>query len=96
MSTMVWPVYINSMKTQKEGRKIAKEYCVKNPELNEIVKVAKSLKFNPQIEDDKSYPSSWWEYSGRVIIETDIKKNDALKKISSLIKKYRRNNKNKK
>ncbi|MDR2873437.1 MAG: signal recognition particle subunit SRP19/SEC65 family protein [Methanobrevibacter sp.] len=92
---MVWPVYINSIKTRKEGRKIAKEYCVKNPELNEIAKAASRLKFNPQKEDDKSYPSSWWEYSGRVIIETDLKKNDALKKISSLIKKSKANTKNK-
>jgi signal recognition particle subunit SRP19 len=83
------------MKTRKEGRKIAKEYCIKNPDLNEIVKVASKLKFNPQKETDKSYPKSWWEQSGRVIIETDIKKNDALKKISSLIKDLRNNRNNK-
>jgi len=88
---MIWPVYINSMKTQKEGRKIAKKYCIKNPELNEIEKAASKLNFNPQKETDKSYPSSWWEQSGRVIIETDVKKNEALKRISSLIKDLRIN-----
>jgi signal recognition particle subunit SRP19 len=83
------------MKTQKEGRKIAKDYCVKNPELNEIAKVSAILKFSPEIESNKSYPSSWWENSGRVIIETDMKKNEALKEISSLIKKSRKNKNNK-
>jgi signal recognition particle subunit SRP19 len=89
LSIIVWSVYINALKTKKEGRKIAKEHCIKNPELNEIARASSKLNFNSRIENNKSYPSSWWEKSGRVIIETNMKKNDALKKISSLIKEFR-------
>ncbi|MDR2623365.1 MAG: signal recognition particle protein Srp19 [Methanobrevibacter sp.] len=88
---MVWPVYINALKTQKEGRKISKKFCINDPELSEIARASLRLNFNPQIEDDKLYPNSWWERSGRVIIEADMKKNDALKKIGSLIKEFRAN-----
>jgi signal recognition particle subunit SEC65 len=32
----IWPQYLNKNLSLKEGRKIAKEYAVKDPELNDI------------------------------------------------------------
>jgi signal recognition particle subunit SRP19 len=94
MEAILWPVYIDSAKTQKEGRKISREQSVKDPQLKEIFKAARKLKLNPKTENDKSYPNSWWENSGRVIIEIEeISKNEALKKISSTIKNSRQNRK---
>ena len=87
MDTIVWPVYIDSKRTRKEGRKINKKNAVSNPKLTEISRAARKLGLNPKTEDDKSYPRFWWEYSGRIIIEREnISKNNILVEISQKIK----------
>ncbi|MCL2157455.1 MAG: signal recognition particle protein Srp19 [Methanobrevibacter sp.] len=91
METMVWPVYIDSKKSRSEGRKINKEFAVSGPKLTEISRAARKLNLNPKVEDDKSYPGSWWDNSGRVIVEReDISKNEILVKISETIKTLRK------
>jgi len=88
---MVWPVYIDSKKSRSEGRKINKEFAVSGPKLTEISRAARKLNLNPKVEDDKSYPGSWWDNSGRVIVEReDISKNEILVKISETIKTLRK------
>jgi len=90
METMIWPVYIDSKKSRNEGRKVSKEYAVSKPKLTEISRAARKLNLNSKVEDDKSYPGSWWEHSGRVIVEREnTSKNEILVKISETIKKLR-------
>ncbi|MBC7101457.1 signal recognition particle subunit SRP19/SEC65 family protein [Methanothermobacter tenebrarum] len=91
MRTIIWPAYLDSKKTKKEGRKIPRKHAVESPTLNEIRKAAERLKFKAKIEADKAYPSSWWERSGRVIIEhNNLKKRKLLLKISKMIKASRK------
>lgn len=90
METIIWPVYIDSNRTRKEGRRINKSAGIASPKLTEISRAAHKLNLNPKTEDDKSYPRFWWEESGRIIIEReDISKNDILIKISETIKDLR-------
>lgn len=91
METIIWPVYLDSKKSRSDGRKINKEYAVSGPKLTEISRAARKLKLNPKVEDEKSYPGSWWENSGRVIVEREnISKKEILVKISETIKTLRR------
>ncbi|RBQ22913.1 Signal recognition particle 19 kDa protein [Candidatus Methanobinarius endosymbioticus] len=86
----MWPVYINSNISRKDGRKINKKNAVSDPKLTEIARAARKLNLNPKTEDDKSYPRFWWEGSGRIIIEReDISKNKILNDISETIKSLR-------
>lgn len=88
MKTMIWPVYIDSNKTRKEGRKISKEYCVERPKVLEIAKAARKLKLKPETENDKAYPGFWWEDKGRVFVDRgDMSKNEVLIKIAQEIRK---------
>jgi signal recognition particle subunit SRP19 len=86
MRTIIWPVYIDSEKTKKEGRRVSKENAVPSPKLREISNAAKKLGFNPEVENDKSYSRSWWEKSGRVVIDKNLPKQEILVKISNMIK----------
>lgn len=86
---IIWPVYLDSNKTRSEGRRIAKRLAVKSPKLREISSAAEKLGMNPQVEKYKSYPSSWWESSGRVIVDRNMSKNEIILKISHLIKSSR-------
>lgn len=90
METIIWPVYIDSKKSRKEGRKINKKIAISDPKLTEIARAARKLNMSPKTEDNKSYPGFWWEKSGRIIIEREnIQKNKVLSEISKTIKTLR-------
>ncbi len=85
MKAIIWPAYIDSTKTKHDGRKIPMVDAVESPKLREITKAADKLGLNPEIEKNKSYPRSWWEISGRVIVDKNIPKKEILIKISKMI-----------
>jgi signal recognition particle subunit SRP19 len=89
MRTVIWPAYIDSDRTKQEGRKISKNSALKAPKLREISRAAGKLGLNPEVENNKSYPKSWWESSGRVIVDKDQSKIEILIKISKTIKGFR-------
>jgi signal recognition particle subunit SRP19 len=86
---IIWPAYLDSKKSQREGRKIPRSQAVSKPKLREIKQVAEKLGLNPQTEKGKSYPKSWWENSGRVILDKKFSKRESILKISNLIKASR-------
>jgi signal recognition particle subunit SRP19 len=83
--TIIWPAYIDSKKTKSEGRKISKKLSVSSPKIREISQAAKKLGLNPSVEKYKSYPPSWWEGSGRIIVDKKMTKPEVLIKISNMI-----------
>ena len=87
---IIWPVYIDLNRTQAEGRKIPRENAVSSPKLREISRAASKLGLNPLVENDKSYPKSWWENSGRVIVDKNIPKREIILRISKMIKGFRK------
>ncbi|HMK54553.1 MAG TPA: signal recognition particle protein Srp19 [Methanobacteriaceae archaeon] len=87
--TMIWPAYLDSKKTQKEGRKIPISQAVSTPKIREINRAAAKLGLNPQAEKGKSYSKSWWEKSGRIFVDKKFSKREVLLKISNLIKASR-------
>ena len=86
---IVWPVYMDAYKTRKEGRILAKKDSLGAPVIDEIMRAAKELGLNPSCEDEKMYPQSWWEHKGRVLIDLDDSKRDAMRQIAHRIKSMR-------
>lgn len=89
MRAIIWPAYLDSKRTQAEGRKISKNNAVSSPKLREISRAASKLGLNPEVENEKSYSKSWWESSGRVIVDKNMPKREILLKISNMIKGFR-------
>ncbi len=90
MKTIIWPANIDSKRTINEGRKIPKKHALSSPKLREISRAASKLGLNPEVENDKSYPKSWWEKTGRVIVDKNQPKREILIKISNTIKGFRK------
>lgn len=90
MKATIWPANIDSKKTAKEGRKIPLKNAASSPKIREISRAATKLGLNPQVEKDKSYPKSWWELSGRVVVDKKQPKREILIKISNTIKGFRK------
>ena len=85
----IWPQYLNKNLSLKEGRKIAKEYAVKDPSLNDIERALKRLGLTHSVQKEFSYPGKWYEKSGRVLVEYDKTKLELIKEISLKIKEIR-------
>ncbi|OED30731.1 signal recognition particle subunit SRP19/SEC65 family protein [Methanosphaera sp. WGK6] len=93
MKTIIWPVYINSEHTRGEGRKLSLNESVSEPKIREISQALRKLKIQHIVDHSKSYPGSWWENSGRVVVENNDKtKLDLLRSITTQIKLSRSKN----
>ncbi len=88
---VIWPTYFDSAVSRKDGRRVTKRYALKSPALDEIAEATRTLGLDPVVEQDKSYPASWWKKSGRVLVKkTGAPKSSVLREIGSLIKEMRR------
>lgn len=85
---IVWPSYIDSRKSRREGRRVPIRVAVKSPRIEEIVRVAEKLKLNPQVLKLK-YPKSWWSEEACVAVDKVKSKIEILKEIANELKKMR-------
>ena len=86
----IWPQYLNKNLSLKEGRKIAKEYAVKDPSLNDIERALKRLGLTHSVQKEFSYPGKWYDKSGRILVEWENTKLELLNEVSLKIKEIRK------
>ncbi|MFO7795917.1 MAG: signal recognition particle subunit SRP19/SEC65 family protein [Promethearchaeati archaeon] len=85
-----WPQYFDLKKTRSQGRRLPKNLAIEKVSVEEIAAAAKRLDYQIQIEPILKYPKSWWEESGRVLINSKgKKKSKIIKEIAKEIKKMR-------
>ena len=86
---VIWPSNIDALRTRKDGRIVSRTDAVKSPTIDEIEKAAQELGLNPTSEPSKSYPRTWWEKSGRVLVNNTVSRHEAARMISQKIKALR-------
>ena len=86
---VIWPVYIDGLKTRKQGRVLAKKDSVGAPSVKEIVRATAEMGLKPSSEDEKTHPRGWWEPGGRVLIESTSTKREIMRQIAHRIKTTR-------
>lgn len=82
---VIWPIYLDSTRSRSEGRLLSMRNSVKSPDLKEIESAALELELNPIVETDKPYPKSWWDISGRVLVDKKAPKSITVKQIAEQI-----------
>jgi signal recognition particle subunit SRP19 len=88
--TIVWPVYFDSSKTRKKGRKIPKNIAVPKPNLAEVQKAAEQLGLKPEAEVNIAHPATPWRKTGRIWIQLKEAKTLTLMKIAKEITSIRK------
>ncbi len=91
---VLWPSYFNSHLKRSSGRRVPKALAVENPKLPEIFSAVKSMGMEYSVEYDVRYPPHWWREEGRVLVSTDMKKQELLKKVGEIIKNNREEKEN--
>ena len=86
---VVWPIYFDKSRSRSEGRRVPLHLSINRPTLQEIVIAVKKLGLDYIVEEDKKHPSTWFEYSGRVLIKKAESKSSIIKKIAEELAKSR-------
>jgi signal recognition particle subunit SRP19 len=83
--TVLWPFYIDSSKTRKEGRRVPKNIGVPNPNVLELQRAAEKLGMKPELEVDAAYPSASRIKTGRILVKKKGTKTQTLTEIAKEI-----------
>jgi signal recognition particle subunit SRP19 len=84
----LWPEYFDIDRTRSEGRKLPKDLCVKNPQLDLIAKGALILDLEYKVLENKAYPSNWTAKGGCVRVERGkLSKTELIPKIGEILVK---------
>ena len=92
---VIWPIYFDSTKARRQGRKIPKKYAVPNPKLDEVCKALDKLRLKYEVVADAAYPKMPWRKTVVIYIEKGKKpKLEILKLIGQKLVEMRSSSKN--
>ncbi len=84
----LWPEYFDVNRTRSEGRRLPKELCVPNPDLDIIAKGVMILDLEYEVREDMSYPKAPRDRHGCVKVEKGVmSKTEMLPKVAEILVK---------
>ncbi|MDI9616075.1 MAG: signal recognition particle protein Srp19 [Methanothrix sp.] len=86
---VIWPAYFDLDRSRDQGRRVATADAVRNPKLEDIIRVSEDLGLDPVVEREKCYPKSWYDQPGRVLVLKKGSKTKTLRSIARALKKRR-------
>lgn len=79
---IIYPLYFDKTISRKKGRRLAKNFCIDKPSIENIAKSATSIGLNPIIEKNKKHPSRFWKNEGRILVDKKYSKQTILNQIA--------------
>ena len=83
---VIYPIYFDKTITKNSGRKVNLKNAVEKPNIEDIIKAAKALGYNPVLEKESSHPSKPWIKVGRILVDKKDSKSKILNSISKFLK----------
>jgi len=80
---VIWLDYFNKTLSRQKGRRLAKDRCIFDPSLNELIESANDAGLKPTATDDQvRFPRRPFVRSGYIILEKKMPKTKILNKIA--------------
>ena len=80
---VIWLDYFNKTLSRQKGRRLAKDRCIFDPSLNELIESANDAGLKPTATDDQvRFPWRPFVRSGYIILEKKMPKTKILNKIA--------------
>ncbi len=87
---IMWPVYFDSAKTRKNGRRVAMNLTVQMPRASEIKEAADKLRLTSELVSDSGYAKTPWLKVGMVLVKKGKEsKEEIILKIARQLQKNR-------
>ena len=80
---VIWLDYFNKTLSRQKGRRLAKNRCIFDPSLNELIESANDVGLKPISTDDQvRFPRRPFVRSGYIVLEKKMPKTKILNKIA--------------
>jgi len=87
---ILWPVYFDSTKTRRQGRRVPKNLAVPTPRLEEIQKALERKGFRYEVFPETRHPSIPWQKTGLIMVAKTNSKMKIIREVAKeLIKTVR-------
>jgi signal recognition particle subunit SRP19 len=86
---IIWPVYFDSVKTRKEGRRVPKSLAVQSPKMVEIKEAVDRLNLQNEVNFEAHFPKMPWAKTGMIFVEKNEAKEKIIQKIAKQLIKVR-------
>ncbi len=73
-----WPQYFDGKRSRGKGRRLPKKFALDKVSTRDIAKAAKNLGYKAVVEQGYKYPRTWWDDSGRVVLDAKGKKKSKI------------------
>jgi signal recognition particle subunit SRP19 len=86
VENVIWPAYLDSALSRREGRRVARGVAVDDPTVDEIAEAVRQVGYDAVIERDRTYPREF-ESRGRVLVQgaEDASKNDIVQAAAAYV-----------
>ncbi|MFB6235218.1 MAG: signal recognition particle subunit SRP19 [Halopenitus sp.] len=86
VENVIYPAYIDRDLSRSEGRRVAEDQAVEDPDVDEIAEAVQQVGYDAVIERDKSY-SREYDPRGRVVVKgtEDTTKNDLIQAVAAYV-----------
>jgi signal recognition particle subunit SRP19 len=85
---IIWPLYFDAKRSRSAGRRVPRTLAVKSPNVEDLLKAADRLGFNPEIDKEAAHPSNWRERTGLIAVEKRDSKTKMLKTLAKELRKF--------
>lgn len=86
---IIWPVYFDSGKTRKKGRRVSKNLAISSPKILEIEEAVSKLHFEHEVLIDKGYPKTPWIKPGMLLVKKQGSKEHTINLIAKKLQEIR-------
>jgi signal recognition particle subunit SRP19 len=86
---IIWPIYFDTSKTRKEGRRVPKNMAVQSPKIAEVKEAADKLGLANEIRLEAHFPKTHWAKSGMLLVEKKEAKEKIIQKIAKQLVKIK-------
>jgi signal recognition particle subunit SRP19 len=78
----IWPSYFDIRYSRSGGRRVPRNYALRDPKIEEIEKAAIKLGLNPILQAGAAYSQYPWRKTGLLLVDKKASKTEIIKKIA--------------
>ncbi len=86
---IIWPIYFDSSKTRKKGRRVSKNLAVQSPKIAELKEATDKLGLKNEINLEAHFPKMPWAKTGMLLVEKKEPKEKIIQKIAKQLMKIK-------
>ena len=86
---IIWPIYFDSSRTRKEGRRVPKNMAVQSPKIAEVKEAADKLGLKNELKLEAHFPKTHWSKTGMLLVEKNEAKEKIIQKLAKQLLKIK-------